>query len=151
MTIGQSNKLEPWTTTTGTKMARPKAIIDKKVFEQMCGVMCTQEEIASFFRCSEDTISRWCQKTYKAGFAEIYKTLSVPAKRSLRSRLFQMAIGDETKDIKPNLGALIWLSKQYLGMTEKVEDTTPLENKATTVVFKTSWGGNKESKDDKAS
>jgi len=86
--------------------------------------MCTQEEIAAHFRCSDTTLHRWCQKTFKASFEDIYKTLSVPAKRSLRSKLFQMAIGDESKKIKPNLGAIIWLSKQYLGMTEKVEATT---------------------------
>ena len=54
-------------------MARPRKEIDQKMFENLCGLMCTEEEIASMFDCSVDTISRWCQRTYKESFAEVYK------------------------------------------------------------------------------
>jgi len=34
---------------------RPKIKIDWEAFEKLCGLQCTQEEIASFFQCSADT------------------------------------------------------------------------------------------------
>ena len=33
----------------------------------------TLAEIADFFSCSEDTIERWCKRTYGEGFAETFK------------------------------------------------------------------------------
>ena len=42
-------------------MGRPKKEIDKKIFENLCGLQCTLEEIAGVFDCSaerrrEDTV-----------------------------------------------------------------------------------------------
>ena len=43
---------------------RPKKEIDKKIFENLCGLQCTLEEIAGVFDCSADTIERWCKREY---------------------------------------------------------------------------------------
>ena len=37
-------------------MARPRIEIDKEDFEKLCGLMCTKEEIAGFFDCSDDFV-----------------------------------------------------------------------------------------------
>ena len=100
---------------------RPRTEIDKDQFEKLCGLMCTQEEIADFFRCSPDTISRWCEREYKSGFAETYKKLCMPGKISLRRYQFALA--------KKSAAMAIFLGKNYLGQTDKTEfeDNAALE------------------------
>ena len=65
-------------------MARPRREIDPEEFAKLCEIMCTVEEIAGFFDCSVDTIERFCHRTYKVGFAEIYKRLSSPGKNLMQ-------------------------------------------------------------------
>ena len=97
------------------KMGRPAIDINKDHFEYLCNIMCTEEEIAGCFRCSVDTIERWCKKNYKKTFAEIYKTYSASGKMSLRRTQFRMA------EHSPAMA--IWLGKQYLGQADKLEQT----------------------------
>ena len=95
-------------------MARPRKEIDQTQFEKLCGIQCTQEEIAGFFDVSPDTIERWCKRTYDSGFAEVFKTHSADGKISLRRYQFKLA--------ERNAAMAIWLGKQYLGQRE-----TPLD------------------------
>ena len=95
------------------KMGRPKIEIDKAKFEKLCGIMCTLEELAGFFDCSEDTIERWVKRTYNMTFAEAYKKLSYQGKISLRRSQFRLA--------EKNASMAIWLGKQYLGQKDVIE------------------------------
>lgn len=94
------------------RMGRPIKEIDKEAFEKLCAIMCTQVDIAGFFDVSVDTIERFCQRTYKATFAEIYKSKSAFGKVSLRRKQYEVAMSG-------NVPLLIWLGKQHLGQTEK--------------------------------
>lgn len=94
-------------------MARPKIEIDKKQFESACGIQCTLSEIAAFFDCSEDTVERWCKRTYGEGFADIYKKKSEKGKISLRRNQLKLS--------ETNASIAIWLGKQWLGQKEKAE------------------------------
>lgn len=94
-------------------MARPRIEIDRDQFEKLCYLQCTLAEIASFFRCSEDTIERWCKRELKMSFAEAFKTYSAGGKISIRRWQFRMA--------EHNASMLIWLGKQYLGQKEQQE------------------------------
>lgn len=96
-------------------MARPRKEIDRRTFEKLCAMMCTLEEIAGFFDVSEDTIERWAKRTYKMGFADIFKRHSAKGKMSLRRNQFELS--------KKSAAMCIWLGKQYLGQTDKVEQT----------------------------
>lgn len=91
--------------------------INKDMFENFCGYMCTEEEIAGLFKVDVDTLNTWCKRTYECTFSEIYKSLSARGKMSLRRAMFRKAIEDENPTVQ------IWLSKQYLGMKDKVEYT----------------------------
>ena len=102
-------------------MARPVIEIKKEQFESLCNLQCTLDEIAGFFKCSSDTIERWCKRTYNTSFAEAYKTYSQGGKISLRREQWKLAQ-------KGNASMLIWLGKQWLGQTEKVEQTTSFED-----------------------
>jgi hypothetical protein len=63
-------------------------------------------------RVSEDTVKRWCERTYELGFADSYKKFSAKGKTSLPRQQFELAK-------KGNATMLIWLGKQYLGQTDK--------------------------------
>lgn len=94
-------------------MARPRIEIDREQFQKLCAIQCTLSEIASWFKCSEDTIERWCQREFKMHFAEAFKTYSADGKISLRRTQFKMA--------EHNCSMAIWLGKQYLGQKEQQE------------------------------
>lgn len=100
---------------------RPRKRIDRKQFENLCGLQCTLEEIAYFFDCSEDTIERWCKREYKINFAEVFKKKSSAGKISLRRTQFKLA--------EKSTAMAIWLGKQYLGQTEKIEVETEADDK----------------------
>lgn len=92
-------------------MARPQIEIDKKQFENACGIQCTLAEIASLFDCSEDTIERWCKRTYNESFAEVYKKKSERGKISLRRNQLKLS--------ETNASMAIWLGKQWLGQRDE--------------------------------
>ena len=114
------------------KMGRPTKNIDQKEFEKLCSFFCTKREIASFFEVSEDTIERWCKKTYKQTFAVTYDQKSDGGRISIRRAQFQKALSG-------NIALLIWLGKQYLGQAEKIEEKSAQEIK-TEVTYIAEWG-----------
>jgi transposase len=87
-------------------MARPKKAVDPDGVIKLASYHCTTKEIAAFFDVSTDTIQRRFAAQLEKGY-EIGKI-------QLRKGLWELAA-------KHNLGALIWLSKQHLGMSEKTE------------------------------
>lgn len=103
------------------RTGRPKKEIDIKQFENLCELMCTEEEIAGWFNCSVDTIERWCKREYKVTFAEIFKRLSSKGKLSLRRAQFRIAENG-------NATMAIWLGKQYLGQSDRPEESIDVED-----------------------
>lgn len=97
------------------RTGRPRIEIDEENFKKLCGLQCTLVEIASFFDCSEDTIENWCKRTFKKTFSETFKKYSASGKMSLRRWQFKMA--------EHNCTMAIWLGKQWLGQTDKIEQT----------------------------
>ncbi len=95
------------------KMGRPRTEINQTTFENLCAIQCTLNEIASVFNCSEDTIERWCKRTYKETFAETFKKHSAKGKISLRRAQFRLA--------EKNTAMAIFLGKNYLGQRDTVE------------------------------
>lgn len=89
---------------------RKRIQIDKTEFEKLCFIQCQLSEIAGWFRCSEDTIERWCEREYGKKFAECFKIYSQGGKISLRRSQFKLA--------EKNAGMAIFLGKQYLGQSD---------------------------------
>lgn len=96
-------------------MARPRIELDKEQFIGLCNIQCTLEEIAGWFKCSEDTVERWCKRELKEGFADCYKKYSAGGRISLRRSQMKMAEHNSTM--------AIWLGKQYLGQKDQQEVT----------------------------
>lgn len=96
-------------------MGRPKKEIDKKQFENLCGLQCTMLEICNFFYVSDKTLTAWCKRTYKKSFSEVFAQKREKGKISLRRMQFQLA--------EKSASMAIFLGKQYLGQ----RDETSLE------------------------
>lgn len=106
-------------------MARPKKEIDIKIFENMCKIQCTKDEMCSVLDIDEKTLTRWCKETYNEGFSDIYKKKSKVGLMSLRRIQFEHA--------KKNPSMAIFLGKQYLGQKDVIENTENQEAKITIV------------------
>ena len=91
-------------------MARPKKYnIDKEQVEQLASFGCSNTEIASFFGCSKDLIS----KSYSTNIAKGKDKVKIILRK------YQW-----TAAKNGNVAMLIWLGKQYLGQADKQEVTT---------------------------
>ena len=96
------------------EMGAPIKDIDFRDFEKCCQMQCTQEEIAGWFEIDEETLVKRVTEHYNKTFSEVYKKYSAGGKCSLRRRQFRRAAnGDRVM--------MIWLGKQYLGQSDKVE------------------------------
>lgn len=94
-------------------MARPRKEIDRNEFEKLCALQCTKAEMAGFFNVSEDTIERWCKRTFKESFAVVFANKRSSGKISLLRSQFRLAEKDSRM--------AIWLGKQYLEQCEPIE------------------------------
>lgn len=93
-------------------MARPRKEINWPDVEKLCGLQCTEEEIAQFVSVSVDTLHRACKREYQMSFAEYFAQKRGVGKISLRRAQWQLAQ-------KGNATMLIWLGKQYLSQRDK--------------------------------
>ena len=95
-------------------MARPKANIDWGMVDEYLRAHCEGTGIAGILGISADTLYRACQEVHNIGFAEYSAQKKGEGKELLRAKMFSQAMGgDKTMQI--------WLSKQYLGMSDKQE------------------------------
>ena len=102
------------------RTGRPKIQIDKKEFEKLCALQCTEAEIASWFDCSPDTIERFCEREYKATFAEVFAIKRGKGQISLRRTQWKLA---ERSSVMA-----IFLGKQYLGQSDDPQSNIDTED-----------------------
>ena len=87
--------------------------IDKKIFENLCGLQCTLEEVCSAFDVEDDTLNSWCKKTYDGKtFSEVFKEKRGKGQISLRRMQWKLA--------EKNPSMAIFLGKQYLGQKDVI-------------------------------
>lgn len=117
---------------------RPLKEIDQKQFEKLCGIQCTKSEMCAFFDCSEDTIERWCNRTYGRKFAEVFTEKRGVGKISLRHAQWQMAQNNPTM--------AIFLGKNYLGQSNQDRDSTETDllSRATALLEAVQFGTNRK-------
>lgn len=84
-------------------MARPKIEIDANEVYKLAQLGCKNEEIASWFNCSAQTIETRFQPEIDKGKAELRMSL----------RRWQLSAAQ-----KGNVAMLIWLGKQMLGQRD---------------------------------
>lgn len=111
-------------------MARPKLKIDPKLVQDLAALGCKTSEIAVVVGCSPDTLDG----RFSAELAKGRENLKISLRR------WQLEAAK-----KGNVAMLIWLGKQMLGQTEKVEQVTEATVKQKTeITYVAQWGGVKE-------
>lgn len=96
------------------KMGRPKVDIDLDKLKALMRLSPNQAETANFFECSLDTIERLIRKHFDCTFAEFRDKNAVHTRMGIKRKMIDKALsGDNTM--------LIWLSKNMLGMADKIE------------------------------
>lgn len=112
------------------KMGRPLKEFNVKQFVDLVGLGCTQEEICWFFRdesgkpANIDTLTRWCKRTFGVTFQEYSKQNSLMAMK-IKLRQIQFKLADKSTAMA------IFLGKQYLGQTDKIEtEITTMDDSA---------------------
>lgn len=95
---------------------RPKKVIDYDTVEKLAMIQCTQDEISSFLGISTRTLQK------DKEFLRLYKKGMDNGKISLRRKQFKIA------DKNPSMA--IFLGKQYLGQTDKVDNSMTFEDES---------------------
>lgn len=93
------------------KAGRPKKEVDWGQFEKLCGLQCTQTEIAAFLEIHVENLRTKAREHYKeVDFTLIIKRYAEKGKCSLRRNQFVLS--------SKNAAMAIFLGKNYLGQTD---------------------------------
>lgn len=95
------------------QIKQKQANISRSLFENLCSIQCTKEEICAVLQVSDKTLDAWCRSTYNENFSVIFKEKREFGKSSLRRKQWNLA--------EKNPTMAIWLGKQYLGQRDTVE------------------------------
>lgn len=95
------------------QIKQKQATIKKEMFESLCGIQCTKEEICAVLGVTDKTLDKWCHTTYGESFSVVFKEKREFGKSSLRRTQWKMA--------EKNATMAIFLGKQYLGQKDNVE------------------------------
>jgi hypothetical protein len=93
-------------------VARPRKEVSWDDIDKLCGLQCTEEEIAQWCEVSVSTLYRRSLEEHGVSFDEYFEQKRGAGKISLRRSQWQLAQ-------KGNPTMLIWLGKQYLGQRDK--------------------------------
>ena len=108
------------------KMGRPRKQIDKTEFEKLCFLQCTEREFCSWFDVSDETLNKWCKENYDGRtFLAVFKEKRENGLISLRRTQFQLA--------EKSPAMAIFLGKNLLGQTDKMEQTQTINGAVPTV------------------
>ena len=89
----------------------PPKEIDQKIFENLCGIQCTMNEILAVLEITDKTLTAWCKRTYNLPFSEVFKIKRQKGFVSLRRTQFRLA--------EKSAAMAIFLGKNYLGQNDK--------------------------------
>ena len=110
----KNDKIKANDTIKTQSIGRPKKELDEEVIAKLSQIGCTQEEIGSVVGISARTLQR--------RYADIILKNKNIGKSSLRKKLWSKAMKGQGND-----KLLIWLSKQELGMQDRVHTTSTVE------------------------
>lgn len=107
------------------RTGRPQKEFDRRTFEDLIGLGCTQEEVLWWFRdesgkaAALSTLSRWCKRTYGLTF-EQYREKNGGMAFKIKLRRNQIKLSEKSAAMA------IFLGKNYLGQS----DTVKVESRA---------------------
>lgn len=102
---------------TGPKLRGPRTQKDFKVFEKLCEIQCTVEEVAAAFDCHWQTLAARVEEKYGDKFSQVYKAKRALGRKSLRRAQWDNAIEGKNTQMQIHLG------KNVLGQSDKIHHT----------------------------
>lgn len=108
------------------KTGRPTKEFDIKLFTDLVGIGCTQEEICWVFRdengkpANIDTLTRWCKRTFNQTFQEFSMQNKAMALK-IKLRRNQLKLSEKSASMA------IFLGKQYLGQRDNTFESIGLK------------------------
>ena len=93
---------------------RPLIPIDWEQVDKMCAIQCTGEEIANVLSVDYDTLASACKREQSCSFSDYIKQKKSSGRMSLRRKQYTTAMDG-------NATMLVWLGKNWLGQTDKLE------------------------------
>lgn len=114
--MAEQNSPEVENTEKKGKGGRPRIPIDKEIFEYLLSCGCSLRMIAGYFAltqgsCSEDTIERFCKRTYHQKFADVQALYREGGRTQILMKQMEVAMKGDVK-------MLIWLGKVKCGQSE---------------------------------
>jgi len=85
---------------------------DPLVFENLCKIQCSVNEIESVLNTNQITIEKWCIRHYEASFKEVRERFYDHGKMDLRRKQMNLA--------ENNASMAIFLGKNLLGQTDQI-------------------------------
>lgn len=98
---------------------RPLKDIDWDRVEKSLMAGCSGMQIAANLGIHEDTLYSACEREKEMTFSAFSAIYRQKGNLLLHEAQFNVAIGDETKDIPPDKAMLIWLGKNRLEQSDK--------------------------------
>lgn len=125
------------------KMGKPLKVVDWDQFEKLVWIpVLSIVHIADILKVSKRTLERAVHRRYKMTIDAYRDQKQGPMRHQLFSAMWKSAISG-------NVGAQVWMSKNILGWSEKIEqkvdETLDIKEH---IVYQTSWGKNSESTDE---
>ena len=99
---------------TGKPTGRPPKEFNKQIFENLCQIQCTVNEVEAVLQSDQRTVDNWCKREYGESFSTVYKRFAESGKPSLRRYQWNLA--------KTNASMGIWLGKQYLDQKDHKDE-----------------------------
>lgn len=93
------------------KVGRPVKEVNKELFEKLCGLHCTLQEIAGCLGLSDYTLEKWCEQEYGKKFLDVFKEKSMRGNVSLRRMQWKLA--------EKSPAMAIFLGKNFLGQKDE--------------------------------
>ncbi len=93
-------------------MARTKVVMEPELVTKLAQIAATHEEMAAFFNCNVSTVR---YRLSRGELKDAYEKGKAHAAISLKRAMYSAAVEGK------NVTAQIWLSKNLMGWTDKVE------------------------------
>lgn len=103
-------------------MSRPEKTIDWELVDNLLRADCDGTQIAEFFTMHPDTLYRRTEERYGMGFSAYQQAKRMEGNAMLLGKQFQAAMAGDR-------AMMIWLGKQRLNQSEKVEQKTEIKTR----------------------
>ena len=93
----------------------------------------TLEDTCAWFQCSDETLNDFLKKNFNMTFLDFRKAHAVQSRMGIKRKMIEKALAGDNQ-------MLIWLSKNMLGMSDKVETKNETKVEVTEVTYQADFG-----------